>query len=266
MTSRRAVQAVVGGLRVLETVAQRQPVGVTEVSRHTALDTSQVQRLLVTLNECGWIAPAPGRPRKWQLTSRLWHTMRGVASSLQLERAATQMRLLSAATGETVFLCAPQGGAMVVLDVSMSEAAIRVQTTTGVGSSFSSASASAAAIAAVLPWDRVVGVLAIPDGPDTAERLASIESVGYAIRRSGDGVAVASAVLDGSGYPFATLTLAAPEVRVTDGGSRLGKSVAEAARRASGSPAAGATDSPDAPSDLGLTGSDLIADDAWPVP
>jgi len=84
------MQSVLRSLRVLELVAEHQPVGVNEMARLVDLPPTTVQRILTTLRDAGWIA-ATGEPMtRWTMTSRALAIGR---------RAAPEQTLIEAAAG-----------------------------------------------------------------------------------------------------------------------------------------------------------------------
>ena len=112
-----ATNSVVSAFRVLETVADHQPIGLSELTRLVDLPKSTVQRFLLTCKEIGWLKPSVTQPVRWSLTSRAFavgskayddQPIRGTAMPFLSE--------LQLATTETIHLCVPDGREMVLLE------------------------------------------------------------------------------------------------------------------------------------------------------
>jgi IclR family transcriptional regulator, acetate operon repressor len=115
-TESHGMRSVLTALRLLETVAERQPVGVSDLSRALAMPKSSVQRSVQTLHEAGWLRPTGGEPTRWQISYKaLTVGLAGVAASGLQEIALQEMRPLRDATGETVHLAMPEGHELVVI-------------------------------------------------------------------------------------------------------------------------------------------------------
>ena len=56
----KTLRTVDKALRVLDAVAEHQPIGVGALARLLTMDKSAVQRILVSLQRAGWICPAGG--------------------------------------------------------------------------------------------------------------------------------------------------------------------------------------------------------------
>ncbi len=76
------LQSVQTALRVMETVATRQPIGVSDVARHLKITKMTAQRCLQTLHLSGWIKMEGDRPQtRWVLTSKAFILGRHVAEN-----------------------------------------------------------------------------------------------------------------------------------------------------------------------------------------
>jgi IclR family acetate operon transcriptional repressor len=64
------MQTVVTAFRIVEEVANRQPIGLSELSRLLDRPKSSVHRCLRTLEEVGWVRPADEKSGQWVLTAR----------------------------------------------------------------------------------------------------------------------------------------------------------------------------------------------------
>ena len=213
MAQVQSIDAALHAFVVFEKIAQLQPIGVSELARATDMDKSRVQRILLTLNEANWIMPAPGPRRRWQVASRPLNILRRAGRLYLLERAAAQMTSLRDQLAETVFLSAPQGGRMVVLDAAKGMTPLRIEF--DAGDSFSPQSASAVSILAALPPGADPHMLEGQSDAGLKQRVDEARTRKYASLQTGDFVAFATAIPDETGFPFASLTVAAPAFRVT---------------------------------------------------
>jgi DNA-binding IclR family transcriptional regulator len=112
-----ATESVVSAFRVLEAVAEEQPVGLSELARIVGLPKSTVQRVLLTLQEVGWLRPTDTTPTRWQLTYRVVAVVghAGGGESLR-DIALPVMNELQLATTETIHLAAPDGDSLVLVE------------------------------------------------------------------------------------------------------------------------------------------------------
>ena len=65
------MKSVTRSLRVLEAVAQHQPVTVGELTKLFGLPKSTVQRTLVTLAEAGWLRANRKDTTRWEIGARV---------------------------------------------------------------------------------------------------------------------------------------------------------------------------------------------------
>ncbi|WP_345662357.1 helix-turn-helix domain-containing protein, partial [Streptomyces venetus] len=65
------MKSVTRSLRVLEAVAQHQPVTVGELTKLFGLPKSTVQRTLVTLAEAGWLRANRRDTTRWEIGARV---------------------------------------------------------------------------------------------------------------------------------------------------------------------------------------------------
>lgn len=223
----RPLQSVETALRVLEAVAQLQPVGVSAVARELGLDKNAAQRALVTLGTEGWIRRAVGDTGTWELTAKSLTVGRSYASGL-VERGRPQLEALQAATGETALLLARDDRRMVV--VAAVDSAHPLRLTVPLGTS--------------VPLVRVGGFDAFLEpeelaelgdgtGPVPAGRVEQARRNGYYVVDEAypSAVAVGAPVLDDRRRPMASLLVVAPRSRLTGAERRrVGELVALAAR------------------------------------
>ena len=112
------LQSVQTALRVLETVATHQPIGVSDVGRHLKINKMTAQRCLQTLCACGWIKREGDAPQtRWQITSKAFSIGRHVAENGNLrETALPVMKKLWEKIGESIHLVIAEGERAVLLE------------------------------------------------------------------------------------------------------------------------------------------------------
>lgn len=100
------LQSVQTALQVLETVATRQPIGVSDIARHLKITKMTAQRCLQTLHLSGWIKIEGDRPQtRWIITSKAFSIGRHVAENGNLrEIALPVMKKLWKKTEESIHL------------------------------------------------------------------------------------------------------------------------------------------------------------------
>ena len=113
------------GLQILEALAAgRGARGVSELSRDLGLTKSNVFRLLQTLTALGYVRPT--EDKRYQATLKTWQVGRGVVENFNLrELAAQEMQMLSAETGEAIYLAVAEGLGIVYIDKIESTQPIR---------------------------------------------------------------------------------------------------------------------------------------------
>lgn len=119
------------GLSILETLAgSPQGKGVTELSRELDLSKSNTFRLLQSLTTLGYVKPSESKA--YFATMKAWQVGQKVIGNLNLpELAAPQMRALSRATGEAIYLAVPDGLSVLYIDKVESTQPIRSFTPKG---------------------------------------------------------------------------------------------------------------------------------------
>ncbi|MEV0819632.1 IclR family transcriptional regulator [Nonomuraea rubra] len=229
------MQNVINALRVLEEVADRQPIGVGELARGLGLPKSTVQRSLRTLHEAGWIRPAGGEVTRWQVTSKALQVARRTELGLR-DAAVPVMEELRQATGETIHLMVPEGDAVVLIERLETDKPLRIVLPLGIRLPLH-ASANGKAVLAHLdrPFGELPGYTAttITDPRALRAELDAVLRRGYADNRGewrADIAAVAAAVLGPAG-PIASLSVSTPASRMTEElRAEYGKLVTRAAR------------------------------------
>ncbi|KOV94098.1 transcriptional regulator [Streptomyces sp. NRRL B-1140] len=224
------MKSVTRSLRVLEAVAQHQPVTVGELTKLFGLPKSTVQRTLVTLAEAGWLRANRKDTTRWEIGARVLAVRPAALQGSSLFAAAREpMIRLRDAVNETIHLSVPDAlQCMVVVDRVDCDHAVRTFHTIGDTSPLH-ATAVGRAILAHLPRQDVEELVAAglerfsdttPVEPDELRaELDRIRADGYAVNRNQyrPGVcAVAAAVLDEDGTPLAAVAASMPEARYQD--------------------------------------------------
>ncbi|MGI5423789.1 IclR family transcriptional regulator [Streptomyces sp. CA-179760] len=221
------MKSVTRSLRILEAVAQHQPVTVGELTKLFGLPKSTVQRTLVTLNEAGWLRANRKDTTRWEIGARVLAVRPAALQGSSLFAAAREpMIRLRDALNETIHLSVPDAlQCMVVVDRVDCDHAVRTFHTIGDTSPLH-ATAVGRAVLAHLPRRDVEDLIAAglerfsnttPVEPDELRaELDRIRIDGYAVNRNQfrPGVcAVAAAVLDEDGTPLAAVAASMPEAR-----------------------------------------------------
>ncbi|MCU1614381.1 MAG: IclR family transcriptional regulator [Frankiales bacterium] len=186
-----AIQSVLNAFRILETVGDKQPVGVSELARHVGLPKSSVQRALRTLDQAGWIRPVESDHTRWELTSRLLAISLGAFAEYSLkDYAEPAMDELRRRTGETIHLVSFDGDSGLVIHRLDSSQSVRAFVAVGSRSPLH-ATASGQAILAFLPEPRVRQIVSrgldqytsatITNAETILERLEVVRERGYAV-------------------------------------------------------------------------------------
>ncbi|WP_353112370.1 IclR family transcriptional regulator [Microbacterium sp.] len=221
------MRSVDRALEVLESIADLQPVGVSEIARHLGEPKSSVQRALDTLAEGRWITRQdPSRPL-WVVAVRTALLGRGFAEQFGVgSLALEQMERLRQVTQETIHLAVPREASVILVERLESPHPVRyVEPLGGAASIFLTATGKS--ILAHLSNDRRRRLI--------EHNMAALEEVGVTVdeleaelqlvRRHGysttsrwrDGVfAIASVIIADEGQPVAAISISAPMSRVTE--------------------------------------------------
>lgn len=231
---------------VLEGVSRFQPIGVTELARKLEMSKATAQRALVDLERHGWIRRAPENEQRWIITTKaltIGSRHRGSSDVRQLARPA--MEELAGRTGETIHLTILDGIEVVLIERIEAESALRTHARIG-DRGYLHYNASGLAMMAAMRDDDVLDLLAAtaeritpPTPPlDKARVLGNITEVrecGYSVvngMRHPDVSAIAAAVLDAKGSPFAAISVSMPTQRLApELVNPFAAAVVEAARR-----------------------------------
>ncbi|GAA3813161.1 IclR family transcriptional regulator [Sphaerisporangium flaviroseum] len=247
------MQSVVTTLRVLDVVATRQPVGVSELAREMDLPKSTVQRALQALASAGWIRPAGAETTRWVLTTKpLGLAMRVDADTGVREAALPVMAELRDRTGESVHLAIREGREIVIIERMEATRPVRIHWPAGTRSACH-ATANGKAILAYLGPLELAEALGSPlpgyteatiTNRDTLEaELATVRARGYALAKRelrDDIFSVAAPIMSAGQVPVASLSVFLPLHRLPeDGGAELGELVMQSTRQISRSFGAG---------------------------
>jgi IclR family acetate operon transcriptional repressor len=244
------MKSVTRSLRILEAVAQHQPVTVGELTKIFGLPKSTVQRTLVTLSEAGWLRASRKDTTRWEIGARVLAVRPAALQGSSLFAAAREpMVRLRDQVNETIHLSVPDAlDGMVVVD--RVDCAHAVRTFHAIGDlSPLHATAVGRAILAHLPKQDVEELLAgglerfsdtTPVDPaELRADLGRIRTEGYAVNDNQfrPGVcAIAAPVLDEDGTPLASVAISMPDSRydaerTPEWGRLVTETTAEIARR-----------------------------------
>jgi IclR family acetate operon transcriptional repressor len=221
------MKSVTRSLRILEAVAQHQPVTVGELTKLFGLPKSTVQRTLVTLAEAGWLRANRKDTTRWEIGARVLAVRPAALQGSSLFAAAREpMMRLRDAVNETIHLSVPDALQCVVV-VDRVDCDHPVRTFHAIGdTSPLHATAVGRAILAHLPKQDVEELIAqglerfsdsTPTDPDELRaELDQIRADGYSVNRNQfrPGVcAIAAPVLDEEGTPLAAVAISMPDSR-----------------------------------------------------
>jgi len=235
MTSVKEIQSVRNACALIEVVAARQPIGVSDVARAAGLDKSAAQRLAVTLHAAGWLdRTGDGR---WRIAPDLVHLARRAAEGSIVASMRPVLEQLRDDTGETVILVTIEHDRLLVLDMAESRQALRISPS---GRHLPLSHSSAVrAVAAYLSADELAALREIDPGLDE-EILADVRRKGWAINDReivDDARVVGTAVRRVDGAPLAAVIIAAPTSRMSrEDMQRVGEHLAATVRARSPQP------------------------------
>ncbi|WP_084216442.1 IclR family transcriptional regulator [Pseudonocardia spinosispora] len=220
------MNSVLSTLRILEEVAARQPIGVSELARVTAMPKSSVQRCLVTLQQAGWLRIVDADRTRWGVTMKaLTIGLRGTGEQDLRDLARPVIKRLSAETNETVHFSLRDGDDIIIIATEDSTHVVRVFMEVGSRVPLRASSAGVAILARLEPAE-VESVLKhpvedfgepVPSAEELREEIASTARRGYALNGSAwfrpHVSSIGAAVTNASDRPIAGVTLAIPEMR-----------------------------------------------------
>lgn len=220
------MHSVVTAFRVLEAVAERQPVGVSELARALELPKSTAQRNLSVLSDLGWIHAEHSSAKRWLLTTKALSLGGKVGDFAHLRSVALpSMQSLAHETQETLHLTVFEARYMVLVDKIESPRDVRVMSYIG-GRVPCHLTASGKAFLSCFPDDEVSAMMGEEmeamtphtgtEGATLREQLEEARHRGYAININGwreDVSAVGSAIVGPDNRPQAALSISVPSHR-----------------------------------------------------
>jgi len=231
VSSVKEIQSVRNACALVEAIAERQPVGVSELARRTGIEKSAAHRLAVTLEKTGWLDRASDG--RWQVAPTLVRLLRRSSMATLTAELRPRMEALRDETGETVMLVAIEDARLRVREVVESRQALRIAAPVGAELPLIRSSA-ARAIAAHLPKDALEALRRAHPTLDDDAALARVRRRGFAVNDReivSDARVVGAPVLTEEGHALGALIVCGPTSRITPARMRqLGPLVARAAR------------------------------------
>lgn len=243
-----ATKSLVSAFAVLETVAELQPIGLSDLTRAVGLPKSTTQRMLLSLKEIGWLQASDTAPVQWSMTFHAVSLCSRAGDGHGLrERALPAMNELQLATTETIHLCAPDGDHLVLIERLDTAHQLRAFLPLGEKVSLHT-SATGLAYLSACTGDYIEEYLSRPlekSTPDSVtdpgalrEVIAEIRTRGYSTNIGGlsSGISSVGAPITAAlGVPIGAVSVSGPSSRLTpDRFDDLGRQVATTARHISG--------------------------------
>lgn len=133
MSRQELAKAVVKTMKILESLARRESVGVSELARELEMHKSTVYRFLASLRELGYVRQ-DGETERYALTLKLFEMGSSVLDRLELwQEAYPIMKDAAESTRETVHLAVLDAGKLVYLGKIESTQALRVSMMSRIG-------------------------------------------------------------------------------------------------------------------------------------
>lgn len=215
MSTVKEIQSVHNACRLLELLAERQPLGVSELARASGFDKSAAHRLAVTLHSARWLDRTPDG--RWRIAPKLVRLARRASAASLVAMLRPRMERLRDETGETVMLVVIEDARLRVREVVESRHALRI--TAPVGAELPLLHSSAArAIAAHLPPDELAALRAAHPTLDDDAALGRVRRRGYAVNDREivpEARVVGAPLLAEDGHPLAALIVSGPASRIT---------------------------------------------------
>jgi IclR family acetate operon transcriptional repressor len=221
------MKSVTRSLRILEAVAQHQPVTVGELTKLFGLPKSTVQRTLITLSEAGWLRANRKDTTRWEIGVRVLAVRPAALQGSSLFAAAREpMIRLRDKVNETIHLSVPDAlQCMVVVDRVDCDHAVRTYHEIGDTSPLH-ATATGRAVLANLPAADVDELIdrgldsysesTLTDPSELRTELKRVRANGYSVNRNQyrpDVCAIAAPILDADGTPLAAVAISMPASR-----------------------------------------------------
>lgn len=221
------MKSVTRSLRILEAVAQHQPVTVGELTKLFGLPKSTVQRTLITLSEAGWLRANRKDTTRWEIGARVLAVRPAALQGSSLFAAAREpMIRLRDKVNETIHLSVPDAlQCMVVVDRVDCDHAVRTYHEIGDTSPLH-ATATGRAVLAHLPAADVDELIdrgldsysesTLTDPSELRTELKRVRANGYSVNRNQyrpDVCAIAAPILDTDGTPLAAVAISMPDSR-----------------------------------------------------
>lgn len=226
------MNSVLSTLRILEEVAVRQPIGVSDLARATDIPKSTVQRCLVTLKKAGWLRIVDSEHTRWGVTMKaLAIGLRGAGEHDLRLVAGPVIKRLAARTNETVHLGLRDGPDSVIVAREDSTQVVRVFLEIGTRLPLRVSSIGIAIMAHLDPQEidellqlevkelelEELGDAPVPDSDALRRDIAATAARGYSLNGSSwfrpHVASIGAAILDSSRRPIAALALSIPEMR-----------------------------------------------------
>ena len=223
------VRSVANALRVIEALAEAQPVGVSELARLVDLPKSSVFRNLRTLESSGWARHDGSDNPRWSLTQRVFSVgLSALSDSSLQDHAVTVMRALRDRYGETVHLTVPDGADVVVISRIDGTNSLRTFLELGVRAPMLSTAGGRAMLSA-MPDEVLDELLARGARRHTDRTKLDAKSIraevqrcrdrGYATNEAewrADIAAIAAPVVGRSGRVIAAISISMPHARLAE--------------------------------------------------
>lgn len=221
------MQTAVFALRVLDEVARKQPVGVTNLATEMRIPKSTAQRALLALEQAGWIRRAGSSRQGWVLSTKPLDMARLVAADTGLRDAArVEMMKLRDQTGESVHLAVREENIAVIVDVEDTVDPVRIYWPPGVRSPLH-ATANGKALIAWMPQSELVALLGQELERYTDKTVTEVDDLLLeldTVRRQGwahawgelrpEIASIAAPVMDRLGAPLASISVFGPVHRL----------------------------------------------------
>lgn len=213
--------------RILDAVADNQPIGLSELARRLQLPKSTVQRSLATLAELEWICADGSDLTRWTLGQRVRTLGEKVDDLGRLREAALpELAELNSYTLESIHLTVVEAGTMRLIERIESKHELRFVRPIGSRAPLHAAS-SGKSVLAHLPEPEITAYLngellqvtqnTITDPEALRMELKRIRELGYAVadqELAESIVSVGACIRPRGGRPIAALSISAPSLRM----------------------------------------------------